>query len=396
MNSRTFLLGLAFSTMAALPLFATPAEDMLAKADKTADGLVAMANGAKNTPPAKEGAKATLDPVAWEALLLSYEGAETNPKDFHRFKYGIPTAKAIATLRKTYLFPKVPGMAERLLAHKSPEVRAAMVERMSAFLFGTSEESRKMAVDLLAKEESPIVLAALVRTFANDGGKVPEIGAFLVRQLDSKDPAVRRAVVCFAPSSWNFETPGLAEKMAAMFATEKDPDVRLALGGYACKLGKEVLVAPYVALLSDPDAKLRAKALEGLVKMWWAFPLFNTSSEGAYRASLEALGKTTPSKANHAAVAPAFKALSWKIGNPKIKEKWLKAAPWYVPADVRKVLEPWFRCAKLTAYQRTTLLKALYAHGNTKEELKAMIDDETFGLAPADKPRMEKALQSPK
>ena len=394
MKHSPLFLAIGLLATASLPLLATPAEDMLKASEKSIDGLVSMAKGAKNKPPEKEGQKGELDPVAWEALILSYADVPAAPGNFYRFKSGNKTDKAIRQVLKEFRVPHVPEMAERLLANESPAVRAAMVARLSGGFFGNSKTSLELIKGLLDKEKSPVVIAAIIRTFANDGGKVPEIGAFLVRQLGHEDPVVRRAVVCFAPSSWNFKTPGLAEKLAEMLSEEKDPEVRAAVLTYACKLGNDVLVEPYVKALSDADSLTRGKALEGLVKMWWAFPLYDTHSEKAYRASLKALGEAKPGRALALENSRVFNTLALKNSQQRIMDKWAGTAPWYVAADVRKVLLPWFQCGDIPIYIRTNILKALYSHGMPKDELSALMQDEKFEIDSKEKPRLEKALNA--
>ena len=69
--------------------FATPAEEMLKAAPKTEAGLVAMADKAPGNKPApadNKNAKPTLDPVAFEALILAYADAKVDAKTLKRLE----------------------------------------------------------------------------------------------------------------------------------------------------------------------------------------------------------------------------------------------------------------------------------------------------------------------
>ena len=51
-----------------------------------------------------------------------------------------------------------------------------------------------------------------------------------------------------------------------------------------------------------------------------------------------------------------------------------KSAAWYQPSEVRAAVLPFFTTASYPAPWRNAALKALIAHGATKDELSALVD----------------------
>ena len=369
-----------FATVALLVLgwtvSAGPAEDLLRTAsDRSEAGLVARAESREPAPPANGKGRATLDPVALEAIILAFQDVGFN-KDLS-LDHKAPAAKALAALRKKYNLPPFEPMLTRLLANENPSVRAQIVSMVGGGIFGADQATVKAVSGLLANETNPGVLYALLRGFANEGGKRPVVGEFLVKCLDNPEPLVRRWTVLQACSSWNTRTPGFTEKLAEMMNSEPDVEVRKAILGYAGKLGNDALLVPAyeTALKSTTDQKLLAKAVEGLTAMWWGYPLFNFAIEPAYRLTLKFLTEFRPEKME----APAFTMLSplgsAVTGQSRGFEEWKqKSAGWYQSSEVRAAVQPYFTTAGYPAPVRSAALKALIIHGATKEELSALVD----------------------
>ena len=373
---------------------AGPAEDMLAKAELTEAGLVAMADAAKNIPAEDAKKKPTLDPVAYEALLLAHKGVAGDPKSFYRLDYKAPAVKALAEVRKKYNLPSHEPFIDRLLANPDPSVRAKAVTLMSKFLWGTSASSKGKAVELLKTETEPIVLAAIISTFANDGGKVPEIGQFLVKCLDNSDPVVRKAVAAYSTSSWNFETPGLSEKLAELILTEKDANARKEILERAGSLGKDVIYESYAKVLDgDESTEIKAMAMKGLLKMWWSFPLYNTYNEKAYRKTLAFIPTIKDEPANKKLLNAALDALGQKSSDQRTLKTYATNAPWFVEADVKAVLLPLVDFANIDTFSRAKLFKGIYLPGGSADEVKAIVEKAIAGTnSNFDKKQYEKVL----
>ncbi len=383
--------------MISAALLAGPAEDMLASAELTVEGLVNMAKRADNTPAAKEGQKPTLDPVAYEALVLAFKDAECSADNFYKLSSKSVASEAMREVTKLYQLPSSAPFIGRLLDNPAVPIRVRAVTMLSGGLFGNSGASRQKIVSLMEKETEAPVIAAIVYTFANDGGKEPAIGQYLVKCLDSADPVIRRTVVCYSCSSWNFKTEGLAEKMADMLLTEEDPKVLDALFNYSGNLGKDVICDSFAKLyegkwmkekaddedeekaaerMKEEQAKLAAiqpKVLKGLIKMWWNFPLYNTHCEKAYEKTLEYIGQI-PRDASSKKLLAGLNELGQKSSVKRTVDDYLKNAPWYEPETVRQALEPLVAIKGLDAFQRAKFIKALFAHGAAKEDLETMVE----------------------
>ena len=370
----SFILAGCALTLAQVAI-AGPAEDMLAKAELTEAGLVAMADAAKNTPAEDAKKKPTLDPVAYEALLLAHKGVPGDPKSYYRLDWKAPAVKALSAVQRKYNLPSHEGFIDRLLANPDPSVRAKAVTLMRKFLLGTSSSSKNKAVELLKTETEPMVLAAIVSTFANDGGKVPEIGQFLVKCLDNSDPVIRKAVATYSTSSWNFKTPGLSEKLAGLILTEKDANVRKEFLEKSGSLGKDVIYDSYAKVLDgDESAEVKSMALKGLLRMWWSFPLYNTYNEKAYRKTLAYIPTLKDEAANRKIFGAALDALGQKSSSEHTLKTYAQNAPWYVAADVRAILLPLAEFQNLDSFSRAKLFKGIYLHGGTAEEVKSLVE----------------------
>ncbi len=375
--------------------FAGPAEDMLAAAQQTKEGLVEMADKANNAPAAQEGKKPTLDPVAYEALILAHKGVPLQASPYYSLSYAAPAAKALSEVTKKYNLPKTDSFIDRLLANPDKSVRFKAVTLIKGGLFGSSAVNRDRVIKLMEKETAPEVQMAIVSCFANDGGKDAEIGNFLVKCLDNADPVVRQAVASYSCSSWNFNTPGLAEKLAELIISEKNAKARLIILEYSGKLAKDVITDALVKVLEGNDTpEVKGKALKGLVNSWWYFPLYNTYNERAYKATLAYLPKIADESAN-LKIFDALSDLSRKSSNPKTLKDYTKNAPWYVATDVKKAILPLIDYKNIRSMTRANLIAAIYAHGGTKEEATEIINkllaDET--LSSFDKGQYERVLK---
>ena len=356
-----------------MTLLAGPAEDLYLAADKSEAGLVAMAESLPPALPPSGKGKATLSPVALEALILAFQ--EVPFTQDLSLDSKASAAKALNAIRKKYALPKMDAMLPRLLANPSPSVRAKAVEMNGGGLFGASPQTLQAVAGLLESEQDSGVLYALIRAFANEGGRNPAVGAFLVRCLDNPEPLVRRWVVLQSCSSWNSQTQGFTEKLAERMNTEPDVEVRKAILAYAGKLGREELVPAYeAALQSTTDQQLLTPALAGLTAMWWGYPLYNFASEAAYRLTLKFLNEFRPETLESSAFAMIRPLSSIPSGPNKKFEAWKAKATWYDSAEVRTAIQPFFTTPTYPAPVRSAALMALFAHGATKEELTTLVD----------------------
>lgn len=377
--------------LASLTLAATPAEEMLAAAEKTVDGLVAMAEKGNHT--VNDKGKKVLDPVAYEAILLACQDLTPNKSDYSL--YGNPQ-KALGQLRKTYLLPPANTFIPRLLEHPSPNVRAVALGYITSFL-GVSEANLRRTNAMLTNEKEPVAIAALIRALANEGDRRPEIGAFLVRCLDHQDPVLRRLVAIHSCSSWNFKNQALADKLANLIVNEKDTNTRIAVCNYAGKLNNDAIVEAYGKILfTEKSPAIINSALYGLVQSWWYFPLYNTNRQKAYELTLKFFReyKPTTQVPNTTALSP----LTQKTTNARTITQWQEQATWYKAEDVAAVFLPYATDKAYPDNLRVNAIKILGVHGYTKAQIEELVAKLTADkvLRPFDARSLERFLKDMK
>lgn len=359
-------------------LCAGPAEDMLAKATKSVDGLVAMCDQAKNTPPAQNGRRPTLDPVAFEALCLAFDGVPfiTKPGSLFMLEHKSAPSQAMLKVRKKYLLPEADEFLPRLLTHASPAVRAYAVVLLDGGLFGKSEKSFEFIKPLLTSEKEPGVLASISRIFARNAANHPEIADFILRQLNHENALLREVTVSsFCNFHENAKLTKIAEKLAELIAKEPNHDTRQTVCNYVGQLGNEIFIDPLVAVINGNDEVLRARAIKSLINLWYCFPLFRNTSEAAYRQTLKILPEVAklPGK-RHAYMSTSLGELSRKSTIKKTRDAYAAAAPWFKPEEVRAALIPFIHAETFSPAVVQGVIRTIYAHGATKAEIQAEID----------------------
>lgn len=363
----------AFSVLASAVAFAGPAEDMLAGAGAiTEESLIAMCEKANNEPVPNSKKLKYLDPVAYEAMILAYKDAPINPKTY--VVGSCPASKAMSKLRRNYRFPTIDSMLDRLMTNPSPAIRATAMSQARQFLFGTSSKSRQIVRPYLDKETDPVAIVGALTAFSNDGAKVPEIGAFIIKQLNNTDPIVRRMAILHSCSSWNLKTPGFVEKIADLLVNEKDITVLKAACGYAGKLKSELIVEAYAKLLaSTNDDAIKTEAQKGMAPLWWDYPFFKQGLESAYKLQLKEL-KALSEKKVPMSYWLAFNTIASKSSNAKNMEKWYALIPWYKAEDVRAIFLAFLNNAENPRMVRSSAAKVLFTHGMSKEDLTALCE----------------------
>ncbi len=377
---------------------AGPAEDMLAAVQQTKEGLVEMADKANNKPAEKEGKKPTLDPVAYEALILAHKGVPLQADFYYSLSGAAPAVKALAEVSRKYNLPNTDSFIDRVLANPDKSVRVKAVNLMRLGLFLKNPTNRDRVVKLIEKETEPEVQAAIISCFAIYGGFNADVGNFLVKSLDSPDPVVRQAVASFSCSSHNhnIKTPsGLAEKLAELIISEKDAKTRLTILEYSGKLGTSVVADALSKVLEGNETpEIKSMALKGLINTWWSAPEYNTYNENGYKATLAYLQKIADDPANQN-IFDALSNLSRKSRIQKTMDEYAKKAPWYVAADVKKAIKPLIDYKNIKSTTRAKLITALYTHGGTKEDVteivnKLLADDK---ISVFDKGQYERVLK---
>jgi len=262
-------------------------------------------------------------------------------------------------------------LGQRLINHEHPAVRIKAAGMMGS-LFGTADKSQDMIVEALRKEKHPAVMKAMIRTIRNDGARNPKVGKLLLELADHDNPMIQKEAVYGLSSSWNAELEGGPEKLIDLMKEDEDAEVRQAACKYAGKLGDAKLFPVYKELLSKrDDGKLWADCFQGLVEMWGAYPLYGTSSEDAYKLTIELLNSTPRTDE-----IPPWQGMSdfgYLRGetNKKLVE-WKEKATWYDEAELRKALSAVIADGDANWMARTGAAKAIAKIGASKADLEKL------------------------
>ncbi|MGN0879417.1 MAG: HEAT repeat domain-containing protein [Oligosphaeraceae bacterium] len=358
-------------------LFAgTPAEDLLATTDKSVEALVTLGDKAENTPHPK-GGKPTLNPVAYEAICLAYADATFIPtKEYYRIA-PCNASKALDALRKNYLLPRKVDFIPRLLAHPAPTVRAYGIQLLGGGILGRRADAYKLIQPLLETEKEPGVQAALIRHFAIDAHSQPAIAAFLLRMLSGDDPQLRACATHYTcNASRNAQAKGLPEKIATLIVQDPDENVRAVACEFAGNLGLDLFAEPLAKVLAGDNDRLRARALKSAINLWWNFPFFSNHSEAGYRLTLKTLPEIAkvqgkPDGYYHVALSQ----LTYRPSTKSTADKWAAAAAsWYKSEELQAALLPLLHAKQFSFIVTNNIIKSLYAHGWTKEQLTAEVE----------------------
>lgn len=203
------------------------------------------------------------------------------------------TDKAIKKLKENKAkLPAAKEFVEPLLKSDAPQVRGYAFSNIATF-FGASDSHKASAKEILKTEKEPYVIKCAVKALGNEGGKDAEIGKFLLTAAKNENSVVRRQAAVALGSSWNKTLDGAVDAEIELMK-DSDNDVRKAAYEYAGMLGDDRVVAPISEMLkNEADADLHSSGVKGLVWLWYDYPSHESTSEAAYRATIDYL-KTTP------------------------------------------------------------------------------------------------------
>jgi len=256
----------------------------------------------------------------------------------------------------------------KLLRHASPAIRVKAAELMAGTI-----EGRTAIADAAAIERDLGVLQAYIRAVAHDGARVPRVGAMLLAATDHADPAIRLAAVDALSLAANRWLTGGPEKLVAVARGDRDAKVRQAACEKGGKLGNEAFLPLYeqaTASTADPD--MYAACMEGLVAMFHNHPLFDTSSEAAYRLFLKRL-EARP-RSEHAppwSVMSTFCYFSHEADLDRLAE-WKKQASYFKPDEVKRAMASVITDRSASWMARSAAIESMVGLGASKTELAAL------------------------
>lgn len=268
------------------------------------------------------------------------------------------TDKAIKKLKDNNV--KLPPLKEyinTLLKSDAPQVRGYAISNITSIL-GVSDEYIAAAKELLKTEKEPYVIRCAVKALANEGGKDAEIGKFLLSAAKSENAAIRRQAAYALGSSWNKNLEGAVDAEIELMK-DSDNEVRKTAYENAGRLGDDRVVEPIAEMLkNEADADLHSSGVRGLVYLWYDFPQHESTSEAAYRATMDYF-KTSPGSDK----VPAWAAVTSFINkSDKNYAAWKEKATYFNPDEVYEVMLGLVKNEKLNRMTRGYACKPVAVH----------------------------------
>lgn len=298
------------------------------------------------------------------ALMETYKYVEMN--DMFERDTNI-TSDAFRILKDQGVnYPDITELLEK--GRQSPEavVRGGVLKYMLS-LFGVNDDHVKIALDLAETEEDPYVLYTLTDVLGNEL-KNPGVADFIFKMSKNENPVIRRQAVYAIASPWSKGVDGTVERLLEMMEDE-DEKVRRTVYGYAGRLADERVIDPIVKILMDPEqSAFHGDCMKSLGSLWIDFPLYENTSEKAYKATIEYF-KFTPRSNN----VPDFVAIS-NISTSKSEgdegdkfKEWKEKATYYNPNEL---VEPMFDILKdpeVSFLACSSAIKLVKRHGSQEQ-----------------------------
>lgn len=333
-------------------------EDKLDYANMTADDLLAKIKDKDNV---------TADEMKWLVSTYSYVKIDEEKLDLE----DNITDEAIKKLDSKAL-PKLDSYISELFKSDAPQVRGYAVSKITS-LFGVSNENLVLAKELIKNEKEPYVLKKAVVALRNEGKNDKDIADFLLNMANNQNAVIRKEAAIALGNSWSKGIDGAVDTVIKLM-NDSDIEVRKAACKYAGELEDEKVIDPLVKILNNNDeADLHGSCIEGLVDLWYDYPFFKSTSEKAYKATMDYLKKTPRTDKVPAWTAVgAFKTTSTQDA---FKE-WKKKATYFNTDEVYNVMVDIIKDGDANWLGRTSAIDVIKNHCSEQQfkDLKSVID----------------------
>lgn len=257
-------------------------------------------------------------------------------------------------------------VADKLVKHPSNIVRAYPLERYATF-WGKKAENVDAMAKAYADEKDPYVLKSIAQYAASSANDSQELGNLFKSMLKNDNDIVRNKAVGALGSPHAVKVEGVVDALTPMINDSNIDVAKRACEGIG-RLHDDKAVEPIVAALND-EAKsdIHGSCLKGLQWLWLDFPSHESTSEAAYKASLDYLNKTARSEK-----VPAWNAVGAfnSISASKINA-WKDKATYYKPADLVAAYSAIVKDTATDWRARQAALKGIAVHG-TKADVEAL------------------------
>ena len=257
-------------------------------------------------------------------------------------------------------------VADKLVKHPSNIVRAYPLERYATF-WGKKAENVDAMAKAYADEKDPYVLKSIAQYAASSANDSQELGNLFKSMLKNDNDIVRNKAVGALGSPHAVKVEGVVDALTPMINDSNIDVAKRACEGIG-RLHDDKAVEPIVAALND-EAKsdIHGSCLKGLQWLWLDFPSHESTSEAAYKASLDYLNKTPrPEKVPAWNAVGAFNSISASKINA-----WKDKATYYKPADLVAAYSAIVKDTATDWRARQAALKGIAVHG-TKADVEAL------------------------
>lgn len=333
-------------------------DDKLDYANMTADDLLAKIKNKESV---------TSEEMTWLVSTYSYVKID---EDKLELEDNI-TDEAIKKLDSKAL-PKLDSYIGELFKSDAPQVRGYAVSKITS-LFGVSNENLTLAKELIKNEKEPYVLKETVKALRNEGKNDKDIAEFLLNMANNSNAIIRKEAAIALGNSWSKGIDGAVDAVIKLM-NDSDKDVRKAACKYAGELEDEKVIDPLVKILNNNDeADLHGDCIEGLTDLWYDYPFFKSTSEKAYKATMDYLKKTP--RTDKVPAWTSFSSFKTTSTQDAFKE-WKKKATYFNTDELYNVMVDVIKDGNANWLGRTSAIDVVKNHCSDKQfkDLKSVVD----------------------
>lgn len=311
-------------------------------------------------------ANVTVDQCVWLIETFRFADFRDDKGNLNSAKLGskCPTSEAIKLVRSG--FPKKDDWNTcmgRFFDSQYAGARAYGFYRF-ATITGLSEDNQKKVLDLIAKEEEPVVILQATEALKNDMAKNEIIRDFILRASHAEDYMIRNKAANALGCTASIGVPGVVERITEMMKDEHK-NVRTLACTNCGHLADPSLVAPLKAVLDDPneDAGVKAGAVAGLAYLCYDYPMHENVNEEAWNVLIEYFSKTPRGK--DAPIGSGLSAISRT--SEKTFAAWKEKATYYNAEQLFNLMVDIIEDADADYLLRTNAVTCAKTHGTAEQ-----------------------------
>lgn len=225
----------------------------------------------------------------YEQLVLSLQkcdltdyGVDSKCEEYKQFQKARNRNTALKDMAGMYT-----SIGAKLISHENATVRYQAASTMGSF-FGASNDSEKVVLAAVEKEQNDIVTTKLVNVVGSRHKNSPEVKALLLKMADHQNPKVRKEAMGWFLTSFGAEVAGTFEKVLDKVDNDPSLDVRKHLCSRLYGSGDERAIPVFKKYLEGKDTpkELIEGCFGGVISAWTGFPFPSKPNKQAYELTL--------------------------------------------------------------------------------------------------------------